>query len=192
VRPHSNLGARDWIDSTGDEVFPLEAAGDRDDAGGKGRGLARLITLGYSVPAGFVISKSASVSSVTRLKNAGDAVGGNFAQQLQSAYRRLGVDAVAVRSSAEGEDSEVGSQAGIHASHLNVIGETALLESVEAVWADAAEAGEPIAIVVQAMLNPESAGVLFTRSPESPDQCRLGPGRCRCFRGALRRLLSRP
>jgi pyruvate,water dikinase len=130
-----------------------------------------LITLGYSVPAGFVISKSASVSSVTRLKNAGDAVGGNFAQQLQSAYRRLGVDAVAVRSSAEGEDSEVGSQAGIHASHLNVIGETALLESVEAVWADAAEAGEPIAIVVQAMLNPESAGVLFTRSPESPDQC---------------------
>jgi len=88
--------------------------------------------------------------------------------------------AVAVRSSALGEDGASASFAGQHASFLNVRGLDEVLSAIASVWAsgqtEAARryrarmsiAGEPrVAIIVHALVPAEVAGVLFTVDPIS-------------------------
>jgi pyruvate,water dikinase len=83
-----------------------------------------------------------------------------------------------VRSSAIGEDSADASFAGQHLTRLNVTDAGMLAEAVVAVWASArSEAalayrarlgidGSPrTGVVVQQLLDPDVAGVLFTRNP---------------------------
>jgi pyruvate, water dikinase len=83
-----------------------------------------------------------------------------------------------VRSSAIGEDSRAASFAGQHLTLLNVAGGDALVAAVAEVWrsarTDAALAyrarlgitGTPaMGVVIQAMVDAECAGVLFTRNP---------------------------
>ncbi len=103
---------------------------------------------------------------------------------MLAAYHRLGpAAAVAVRSSATGEDSADASFAGMNASFTNVSGDDALLERVADCWASlfsprvvAYRAGrgytaEPaIAIVVQRMVRTERAGVIFTADPRTGDR----------------------
>ena len=89
---------------------------------------------------------------------------------------------VAVRSSAVGEDAAGESFAGLHDSFLFVRGEAALLAAVRGVWASAwneralayrRAKGLPldgiargaIGVVVQAMVEARTAGVLFTANP---------------------------
>lgn len=87
--------------------------------------------------------------------------------------------AFAVRSSATAEDSPAASFAGQHDTYLNVVGPAAVLEHVSRCWASLfteravtyrlrggfglREAG--MAVVVQRMVDPEVAGVLFTADP---------------------------
>jgi pyruvate,water dikinase len=84
---------------------------------------------------------------------------------------------LAVRSSAVGEDAADASFAGQHATRLNVIREQ-LLEAVRVVWQSArtesarayrVRNGLPLeprmGVVVQALVEPVAAGVLFTRNP---------------------------
>ena len=88
--------------------------------------------------------------------------------------------AVAVRSSAMGEDGASASFAGQHASFLNVRGQDGVLSAIARVWesgqTEAARryrarmgiAGEPrMAVIVQALVPAEVAGVLFTVDPIS-------------------------
>ncbi len=121
--------------------------------GGKARGLARLLAAGFEVPEGFVAAPEAT------------------AEEIAAAYRRLGAGRVAVRSSAEEEDSDLLSYAGQFETFLGVEGEEALLRAVEACRASGAGAravsyrGDGAAgrmcVVVQRMLDPEYAGVAF-------------------------------
>ncbi|MGW5922201.1 phosphoenolpyruvate synthase [Nocardia fluminea] len=98
---------------------------------------------------------------------------------VQAAYRALGDDvAVAVRSSAIGEDSAGASFAGMNLTHTNIRGTDALFAAVVDCWASLftprvltyrarrGMAGQPaMAVVVQTMVDARTAGVAFTADP---------------------------
>jgi len=102
-------------------------------------------------------------------------------EQLLAAYRALGDDvAVAVRSSATGEDGREASFAGMNASFTNVRGEAALLEAVQRCWASlfgprvvsyragrGFTADPAMAVVVQVMIASQRSGVAFTADPST-------------------------
>ena len=147
---------------------PLEEAVDGRVFGGKAVALGAALREGLPVPGGVALSVE-FVNDVV----AGHA--GALANLMASS--QLPKSRMAVRSSAIGEDSEEASFAGQHATHLNV-GRAGLASAVKAVWAsggsDAAMAyraqrgltGPPaVAVVVQALVEPLVAGVLFTRNP---------------------------
>ncbi|HEX2052406.1 MAG TPA: PEP/pyruvate-binding domain-containing protein [Actinomycetota bacterium] len=150
-----------------------------ESVGGKAASLARLHAADIPVPPFFVVEAGA----LRELLEAGP--GGHLRPELASAvlegYHGLGHAAVAVRSSAAGEDSAAASFAGQFASILGVSGDENLLLAVERVCASAlsddveayrrssgVEAGA-FAVVVQAQIFSEKAGVLFTRHPLEPD-----------------------
>jgi len=105
---------------------------------------------------------------------------------LHHAYTALGGGPVAVRSSATSEDLPQASFAGQQATFLDVAGERPLQEAVRRCWASlwAARAisyrarqaipheSVAMAVVIQRMVKPHAAGVLFTANPVTgdPDQ----------------------
>ncbi len=103
-----------------------------------------------------------------------------IADAVDRAYRTLGDDVpVAVRSSATAEDLPWASFAGQQDTYLNVVDGDAVLDAVRRCWAslwtDRAvsyrmtngidHATVRLAVVVQRMLDPRVAGVLFTADP---------------------------
>src|SRR5215470_14936301 len=96
---------------------------------------------------------------------------------------RAGTPPVAVRSSATSEDSAGASFAGLQDSYLWVAGADAVAEHVRRCWASLysvesvtyrrhqgiSEDGLAMGVVVQVMVDPRCAGVLFTRSPVTGD-----------------------
>ena len=109
-----------------------------------------------------------------------DAVASQIRQALAD---HVGDDAVAVRSSAPGEDSQQLSFAGLHESIVGVKGDRAVLDAVRTVWAslwsDAAllyrrelsldPNRSRMAVLVQAVELADCSGVAFNRDPRSPD-----------------------
>ncbi|WP_407708871.1 PEP/pyruvate-binding domain-containing protein [Arthrobacter nitrophenolicus] len=104
----------------------------------------------------------------------------DIAAAVEQAYRGLGHDVpVAVRSSATAEDLPFASFAGQQDTYLNVVGVAPVLEAVRKCWAslwtDRATiyraglgidpAGVALAVVVQRMVEAETAGVMFTANP---------------------------
>ncbi|MGH3935527.1 MAG: PEP/pyruvate-binding domain-containing protein, partial [Pseudonocardiaceae bacterium] len=103
-----------------------------------------------------------------------------IADAVDRAYRALGDNVpVAVRSSATAEDLPWASFAGQQDTYLNIVGGDAVLDAVRRCWAslwtDRAvsyrttngidHATVRLAVVVQQMLDPHVAGVLFTADP---------------------------
>ena len=88
-----------------------------EEVGGKARGLARLLSMGLDVPNGFVVVNAEQ---------------GFEPVDLFVSYSAIGGGAVAVRSSALGEDAAGNSFAGQFETILNVKGEEALLAAVQA------------------------------------------------------------
>ena len=98
---------------------------------------------------------------------------------ISEAYARLGEPRVAVRSSATAEDSAEASFAGQQDTYLGVVGIESVLDAVRrcwsSLWTDRAvdyrrqqsvpDEGLGLAVVVQEMVNADTAGVLFTRDP---------------------------
>ncbi|MFI6818378.1 PEP/pyruvate-binding domain-containing protein [Nonomuraea sp. NPDC050328] len=133
--------------------------------GGKAAGLGELIAAGERVPDGFCLTVEAW--------RAGDVP----EPELLDAYRRLGGGRVAVRSSATTEDLPEASFAGQQETFLDVEGEQALVAAVERCWAsldserarayraNAGITGAEMAVVVQRMVDPVVAGVMFTANP---------------------------
>ncbi len=139
--------------------------------GGKGASLGELSSIGIAVPPGFVIL--AGLSRRYRSTGLPQTVG----QEILAAFDTLGSTRVAVRSSALVEDSADASWAGQFESFLNVDRDH-LLESIKLCWESAhssrvlAYAGRQakkdhraVAVVIQAMVDSESSGVLFTANP---------------------------
>ncbi|PYC75895.1 pyruvate, water dikinase [Micromonospora arborensis] len=150
-------------------VIPLaEATADLVDlVGGKAAGLCELIRRGERVPEGFCITTEAYRLGVIP------------AAEVVAAYERLGAGPVAVRSSATAEDLPDASFAGQQDTVLNVTGTDALLAAIGKCWAslhtdratayrDARQIDHQavrMAVVVQRMITPTVAGVLFTANP---------------------------
>ena len=132
---------------------------------------------GTSVEAGTVTDAAAARAAVL-----GAPFPESVAAAVRDAYARLesGADGpVAVRSSATAEDLPGASFAGQQDTYLDVAGIDDVLDAVQRCWASlwtdravayrAAQgidgAGVALAVVVQRMVDAESAGVLFTADP---------------------------
>jgi pyruvate,water dikinase len=107
------------------------------------------------------------------------------AEAVTTAYAALGDEPlVAVRSSATMEDSATASFAGLQDTYLGVRGAGNVLNAVRRCWASLyndesvayrrriglPEGPLSMAVVVQVMVAPRAAGVMFTRSPASGDR----------------------
>ncbi|GAA1469320.1 PEP-utilizing enzyme [Nocardiopsis exhalans] len=118
----------------------------------------------------------------------GAAVPEQLRADIVAAYGRLGEDVpVAVRSSATAEDLPGAAFAGQQDTYLNVVGAEAVVDAVRRCWAslwtDRAVAYRRersvdqtevrIAVVVQAMVDSEVAGVMFTADPVSGARDRI-------------------
>jgi pyruvate,water dikinase len=138
-----------------------------DLVGGKALGLGMMTNSGVRVPDGFCVTTRAyELRKIPR-----DAV--------LDAYDRLGRGQVAVRSSATAEDLGEASFAGQLDTFLKVEGDQELVAAIEKCWAslDSERAVAyrkaygmerdvvGMAVVVQRMVEPRAAGVMFTANP---------------------------
>ncbi len=148
---------------------PLVEALDDQHFGGKAAALARSLSAGLPVPPGFALGTGhvdavfdGHVEAVTHLRTAFAALAGPCA----------------VRSSAIGEDSEGASFAGQHVTVLNVRHKDHVVDAVlkvrESAHTESARAyrrtlgmdeAPRVGVVVQRMVEPDCAGVMFTSNP---------------------------
>ena len=135
--------------------------------GGKSASLGELIAGGLPVPPGFAVSAAATEADL---------------DEVASAYRALGEPPVAVRSSAIGEDSAETTFAGLQDTYLWVRGAERVCAAVRDCWASLGNPeavsyrermgveGKPaMGVTVQAMVDAEVSGVMFTCNPVSGD-----------------------
>jgi pyruvate,water dikinase len=147
-------------------IVPLKSVERQELFGGKAVQLGAALRAGLPVPDGFAISWEVvdAVASVGR--------------SALDAPAEVWPEPCAVRSSAVDEDSADASFAGAHLSVLGVCGDVAVIEAINAVRASGREAGAlayraklgldtnaRVGVVVQALVESDMAGVMFTRNP---------------------------
>jgi len=150
-------------------VVPLDKAIETGVFGSKAVGLGQAIRDGLPVPPGVALT-----GSIVEAIAAGDAVAMN---QVAKQVKPLGFP-LAVRSSAVDEDGAAASFAGQHLTLLNVASEEALRSALSEIWWSANSDSAityrqkvglftrpSVGVVVQALLNPDAAGVMFTQCP---------------------------
>ncbi|MFC4565199.1 PEP/pyruvate-binding domain-containing protein [Nocardiopsis mangrovi] len=137
--------------------------------GGKAAGLGEMVRAGERVPPGFCLTTDAHKDGVVPER------------ELAAAYERLGGGRVAVRSSATAEDLPEASFAGQQDTVLGVEGLADLVAAVRRCWESldseravsyrnthGIDRGQAyMAVVVQRMVEADTAGVLFTADPLS-------------------------
>lgn len=154
-------------------VFPPSRL-DREIVGGKGEQLLALVQLGYKVPSFFIIPANWSDELLAPSKSA------DYLGEIQKAVDAVGEKWFAVRSSVSAEDGVESSFAGMFETFLFVPKDSVtdkVLEAYRALENDRVKAycrekaitkKLKMAVVVQAMLDADCAGVAFSRSPVPP------------------------
>jgi pyruvate,water dikinase len=150
-------------------VVPLEEAADDSLFGSKAVGLGAAARGGLPIPPGVALS-GAIVEAIA----AGEE---DSIEQVVNSVRPLQVP-LAVRSSAADEDGAEASFAGQHLTLLNVPSVDALTDALRQIWWSANSDSAityrqrvglftrpSVGVVVQSLLDPESAGVMFTQHP---------------------------
>lgn len=159
-------------------MTPLREAFDVAAFGGKAVQLGAALRAGLPVPDGYALSVTEVAAIIAGETDALAALDARVTELAQP---------VAVRSSAVGEDSEGASFAGQHATRLHVDpSPAAVLAAVRDVWESGRTAaargyrkrlgleGPPqVGIVVQRMVDPATAGVLFSRDPVNGEDVRV-------------------
>jgi pyruvate,water dikinase len=189
--------------------FGDEQGTDHAQVGGKAASLGRLVALGFPVPPGFTVATDAysafvaqsglgeRIQEIVAAVDFDDAAGleretarvrdliistempSDLSDAIVGAYRELGAEFVAVRSSGTAEDLAGASFAGLHDTYLDITGADAVLDAVRRCWASMwtaratayrhgggfAQQEALLAVVVQAMVTPEVSGVMFTANP---------------------------
>jgi pyruvate, water dikinase len=149
----------------------LQAA-DAQTFGGKSASLGELLRAEIPVPPGFAISAAASERMTEPLRH-----------DIAARYGALGAEpAVAVRSSALGEDSAEATFAGQQDTYLWVRGIDAVCEAVQKCWASLHNpeaiayrerfniANPAMGVTIQLMVDAAISGVMFTCNPVSGDR----------------------
>ena len=150
---------------------------DESRYGGKASQLGEAVRAGLPVPSGFACSWELVAAIVERATEATAAVERACAANDGP---------VAVRSSAVGEDSDDASFAGQHITVINVRSVDGVLEAIRAVHASATTeaalayrsrvgvaAVARMGVIVQQLVDPVCAGVMFTRDPMSGADVRV-------------------
>ncbi len=175
--------------------------------GGKAANLSVLANRAVNVPPGFCVTTTAFESfvqdnSVLReLRSEGGELQDISTLNLEircetereiiCAYKKLivkaeGKNAVAVRSSANMEDSQKSSFAGQLRTYLNVKDEKSLIDAVKLCWLSPFQArvrsyakkhklswqAISVGVIVQSMIDAEAAGIMFTMNPVTGDNTR--------------------
>ncbi len=159
--------------------------------GGKASCLNRLIRAGFCVPPGFCLTTEAFERAADRCIARVDTlaelrtelrqvdVSERLVDEVRQRLEAIGAERWAVRSSAVGEDAESASFAGQQRTELDVSGPRAVVDAIRRIWADLYNlesllyrarlrvdaVPRPMAVVVQAMVEPEVGGVMFTENP---------------------------
>lgn len=160
-------------------LLPLYECHDLLLCGGKAINLAQLISAGFPVPGGFVVTTNAYRYARRKQKGGMPA---DLANMILQAYRETIVSpSVAVRSSATAEDMATASMAGQYETLLDIKGEEDLIDAVLRCW-DSIEspralaylreheigiADVAMAVIVQDLVPADVAGVLFTANPRT-------------------------
>ena len=151
------------------DVVPLVDAHDDSRFGAKATGLGAAARNGLPIPPGVALC-----GSIVDAVAAGQA---DAIEQIVNAARPL-VGPLAVRSSAADEDGADASFAGQHLTLLNVPSVDDLVAAVREIWWSANSdsaityrqrvglfARPSVGVVVQSLLDPDVAGVMFTQNP---------------------------
>jgi pyruvate,water dikinase len=151
------------------EVVPLQEAREESLFGAKAVGLGEAARSGLPLPPGVALS-----GAVVEAVAGGDAPA---TEEVKTLVRPLG-GPLAVRSSAVDEDGAEASFAGQHLTLLNVPTADDVSAALREVWWSANSDSAityrqrvglftrpSVGVVVQALLDPDSAGVMFTRNP---------------------------
>ena len=139
-----------------------------------------------ALPVDGSLDEAGRVCAAFRARVAAAPLPPEVAAAISAGYAALGDGApdVAVRSSATVEDSADASFAGLQDTYLGVCGASSVQDHVRRCWASLyndesvayrrrlrmAEDGVAMAVVVQRMVRPRAAGVMFTRSPVTGDR----------------------
>ena len=150
-------------------VVPLEKALDAAIFGSKAVGLGQAIRDGLPVPPGVALS-----GSIVEAVAAGER---SAIKEVAKWVRPLG-GPLAVRSSAMDEDGAAASFAGQHLTLLNVPSADELSSALSKIWWSANSdsaityrqrvglfSRPSVGVVVQVLLDPDTAGVMFTKNP---------------------------
>lgn len=190
-----------------DEATPV----DNKTVGGKGAGLIRLVQLGMVVPDALIVTAAAYSLQANRCRLVekiqpsleksdwieaediaqeaffSEPLDDNFSTTLSTAYRKMHVAAVAVRSSATCEDQSEASSAGQYDTFLSIQNENDLFLAVRQCWASLwnrralmyrsrlgiDHLSAEMAVVIQKMVPADVSGVLFTIDPLTQDQSKI-------------------
>jgi phosphoenolpyruvate synthase/pyruvate phosphate dikinase len=150
-------------------VVPLAKATQHEVFGSKAVGLGDATRGGLPVPPGVALS-----GPIVEAVASGE---GRAIKKVAKSVRTLATP-YAVRSSAVGEDGADASFAGQHVTLLNVPSADALTDAVREIWWSANSDSAityrqrtglfvrpSVGVVIQALLDPEVAGVMFTQNP---------------------------
>jgi pyruvate,water dikinase len=151
------------------DVVPLDKARDDGVFGSKAVGLGEAAREGLPLPQGVALSGSIVEAVATGEERA--------IARVMKAVRRLDRP-LAVRSSAVDEDGADASFAGQHLTLLNVATDDDVSSALREIWWSANSDSAityrqrvglftrpSVAVVIQSLLDPEVAGVMFTRNP---------------------------
>jgi pyruvate,water dikinase len=155
-------------------------------AGGKGAALGELLHAGIPVPPGFVVTTAAfadflqtnNLAHPTAQQVLDARMPAELSSVIQTEYKKLGTEFVAVRSSATAEDGTSHAWAGQLESYVPTDANN-LLINIKKCWASLYspralayrkqagldDAAVSIAVVVQQLIDSEHAGVAFSRHP---------------------------
>jgi phosphoenolpyruvate synthase/pyruvate phosphate dikinase len=176
------------MSTTYTKLFTEISHKDKSLVGGKGLSLGLLINSGISVPMGFVVTSEAyqlyleyNNIKTLNLEAQQKILNGQFPEniylEIEEQLKKLSGQYFAVRSSSMSEDSSEKSFAGMFESYLN-IQLNQIVESIKKCYVSTLservlhyrDQEEPIAVVIQRMVNAQASGVLFTNHPLMTDQ----------------------
>jgi pyruvate,water dikinase len=132
--------------------------------GTKAFNLQKMMLLGMKVPSCCVVTTGAFRES------SNGRFSGEMLSEISTGLPDLQFPIIA-RSSSISEDTSKSSKAGIFSTVADVHTLSDLTEAIEQVWRSSQ--GDDIAVILQEQLNPDIAGVLFTRDPVSGETRRV-------------------